>query len=90
MYWILAIFAGVCLIVIIFTVPETYAPAILVTKARRLRKETGEERWYAPRKLIPLISRQAKLTACHSGERIPPQHETATKQHSPQTIHYVG
>ncbi|ORX38301.1 hypothetical protein BD324DRAFT_655675 [Kockovaella imperatae] len=47
-YWILTIFAGVCLLIILFTVPETYAPAILVVKAKRLRKETGEERWYAP------------------------------------------
>ncbi|RSH82295.1 hypothetical protein EHS25_006005 [Saitozyma podzolica] len=47
-FWILTIFAGVCLVIIIFTVPETYAPMILVTKAKRLRKETGEERWYAP------------------------------------------
>ena len=29
-------------------VPETHVPTILVRKAARLRKETGEERWFAP------------------------------------------
>ena len=48
-YWILTIFAGVCLVVIVFTVPETYAPMLLVHKAKKMRKETGEERYYAPR-----------------------------------------
>ncbi|KAL1405775.1 hypothetical protein Q8F55_007448 [Vanrija albida] len=47
-YWILTIFAGVCFLFIIFTLPETYAPIILAKKAARLRKETGDDRWYAP------------------------------------------
>ncbi|OWZ29802.1 polyamine transporter 1 [Cryptococcus neoformans AD2-60a] len=47
-YWILTIFAGVCLAVIVIFVPETYAPKILAQKAKRLRKDTQEERWYAP------------------------------------------
>ncbi|KAK4686440.1 hypothetical protein P7C73_g3691, partial [Tremellales sp. Uapishka_1] len=47
-YWILTMFAGVCLIVVVLVLPETYAPIILVKKAKRLRKKTGEERWYAP------------------------------------------
>ena len=45
----MTIFAGSCGVIIFFTVPETYAPKILATKAKKLRKETGEERWYAPR-----------------------------------------
>lgn len=49
-FWILTIFAGFCFFVILFFVPETYAPALLMVKARKMRKETGEERWYAPRK----------------------------------------
>jgi MFS family permease len=49
-YWILTIFAAVCLLIIVFCVPETYAPALLVRKAKRLRKETGDDRYYAPRK----------------------------------------
>lgn len=47
-YWILTIFAGVCLAIIVLFVPETYAPKILAQKAKRLRKDTQEERWYAP------------------------------------------
>ncbi|WVQ68469.1 uncharacterized protein L199_006677 [Kwoniella botswanensis] len=47
-YWILTIFAGVCLAIIVVFVPETYAPKILVHKAKRLRKDTQEQRWYAP------------------------------------------
>ncbi|KAL1707414.1 major facilitator superfamily domain-containing protein [Schizophyllum commune] len=46
-FWVLTIFAGTCLILIIFTVPETYAPVILKRKAERLRKETGDDRYYA-------------------------------------------
>ncbi|KAF5355774.1 hypothetical protein D9756_004068 [Leucocoprinus leucothites] len=41
-FWILAIFAFLCWILIIFTMPETYG------KAERLRKETGDSRYYAP------------------------------------------
>ncbi|KAG6336124.1 hypothetical protein ID866_2962 [Astraeus odoratus] len=47
LFWILAIFAGVCCAVIVFTIPETYQPVILVKKAQRLRKQTGDERYYA-------------------------------------------
>ncbi|KAL7422377.1 hypothetical protein Q5752_003023 [Cryptotrichosporon argae] len=47
-YWILTMFAGACLALIVFTLPETYAPVLLAQKARRMRKETGDERWYAP------------------------------------------
>ncbi|KIY50587.1 MFS general substrate transporter, partial [Fistulina hepatica ATCC 64428] len=47
LFWILTIFAGVMWLLIVFTLPETYAPVILVKKARRLRKETGDERYYA-------------------------------------------
>lgn len=50
MYWVLTLFAGFCFLVIVFTVPETYAPQLLLLKAKRLRKETGEQRWFAPRK----------------------------------------
>ncbi|KAH9968846.1 major facilitator superfamily domain-containing protein [Russula dissimulans] len=47
-FWILTIFTGVCLVVIIFTIPETYGPILRVKKAKRLRKETGDNRYYAP------------------------------------------
>lgn len=47
-FWVLACFAGGCLVIVVLFVPETYAPILLVKKAKRMRKETGEQRWYAP------------------------------------------
>lgn len=41
-------FAGACLALIVFTLPETYAPVILKGIAEQKRKETGDDRWYAP------------------------------------------
>jgi hypothetical protein len=41
-------FSGGCLVLTVFTLPETYAPTILKRKAERKRKETGDNRWYAP------------------------------------------
>ena len=40
--------SGVSLTIIIFTVPETYRPILLIKKAKRLRKETGDDNYYAP------------------------------------------
>lgn len=45
---VLLISSGVCLILIMFTVPESYKPVLLIRKAKRLREETGDERYYAP------------------------------------------
>ncbi|KAH8102515.1 MFS general substrate transporter [Cristinia sonorae] len=47
-FWLLAMFAGACGILLTLTQPETYSPVILVRKAKRLRKETGDDRWWAP------------------------------------------
>lgn len=47
LFWILTAFAGVCLLLIVFTVPETFQPVILVKKARKARRQTGNERYYA-------------------------------------------
>ncbi|KAK7059073.1 hypothetical protein VNI00_001697 [Paramarasmius palmivorus] len=47
-FWILALFAGACWIMIILTMPETYTPILLVQRAKQLRKETGDDRYYAP------------------------------------------
>lgn len=44
----LLIASGVCLALIIVTVPETYEPKLLIKKTQRLREETGDERWVAP------------------------------------------
>jgi multidrug resistance protein len=42
LYWIQLILSGLVWILITFTVPETYAPTILATRAKKLRKTTGE------------------------------------------------
>ncbi|EGO05152.1 hypothetical protein SERLA73DRAFT_100773 [Serpula lacrymans var. lacrymans S7.3] len=51
LFWILAIFAGVCWLQIVFTIPETYEPILLVKKAQQLRKSTGDDRYYASREI---------------------------------------
>ncbi|KAI0087647.1 MFS multidrug transporter [Irpex rosettiformis] len=43
LYWIQLILAGFIYVLMIITVPETYAPTILLKRARRLRKETGDQ-----------------------------------------------
>ncbi|KAK0478276.1 MFS general substrate transporter [Armillaria novae-zelandiae] len=48
LFWVLTMFAGVCWILILIMIPETYKPLIRVWKAQRLRKETGDDRYYAP------------------------------------------
>jgi multidrug resistance protein len=48
LFWVLTMFSGFCLVAIFFTLPETYGPVLLAKKAQRLRKETGDERYYAP------------------------------------------
>ncbi|TDL21352.1 MFS general substrate transporter [Rickenella mellea] len=66
LYWVLTIFAGFCLFIIYFTLPETFAPVLLVIKAKRLRAETGDERYYAPLESedkIPLGKRVEKILA---------------------------
>lgn len=40
--------SAVCLVLIIFTIPETYKPMLLIKKAERLRTETGNQEYYAP------------------------------------------
>lgn len=45
LYWIQLIFSGFIWIVITFTVPETYAPAILARRAKKMRKETGDDKY---------------------------------------------
>ncbi|KAF7310808.1 Polyamine transporter 1 [Mycena chlorophos] len=47
-FWVLTIFAGVCCIATIFTLPETYRPVLLARAAKKKREETGDTRYYAP------------------------------------------
>jgi hypothetical protein len=67
LFWVLTIFvctcityfvhiliglqSGLCLALIIFTIPETYGPVILVKKAKALRASSGDNRYKAPLEL---------------------------------------
>ncbi|GAA6036911.1 hypothetical protein NBRC10512_001275 [Rhodotorula toruloides] len=46
-FWVLTAFAGLCGILLVAFLPETYVPVILQAEARRLRKETGDSRYHA-------------------------------------------
>ncbi|KAI5240179.1 MFS general substrate transporter [Aureobasidium subglaciale] len=45
LYWLQLILSGFVYILIVFTVPETYAPIILTKRARKMRKETGDSKY---------------------------------------------
>ncbi|KAI0749843.1 MFS general substrate transporter [Daedaleopsis nitida] len=47
-FWLLTMFAGACLFFIVFTMPETFLPILLVRRAEQLRKQTGDNRYWAP------------------------------------------
>ncbi|KAF6813831.1 major facilitator superfamily transporter [Colletotrichum sojae] len=47
-YYVMIIWAFALLVAIVVFVPETYHPIVLRNKARKIRKETGDERWKAP------------------------------------------
>ncbi|EIW63416.1 MFS general substrate transporter [Trametes versicolor FP-101664 SS1] len=47
-YRVLLIWQFVLCILLTFCVPETYAPVIVKRKAQKLRKTTGDNRYYAP------------------------------------------
>ncbi|CAK5262687.1 unnamed protein product [Mycena citricolor] len=46
-------------------VPETYAPVLLRRKSRRLRKETGDERYWAPLDRHEINFAQSLLLSCY-------------------------
>ncbi|KAF2091599.1 putative MFS multidrug transporter [Saccharata proteae CBS 121410] len=47
-FYVLLIWAGVQLGLIVLFVPETYHPVLLRRKAQKLRKDTGNQMWIAP------------------------------------------
>jgi MFS family permease len=51
LYWIQLIIAGAIYVLMVLTVPETYAPTILLKRARRLRKETGDSTYVTEQEL---------------------------------------
>ncbi|EST05577.1 Major facilitator superfamily [Kalmanozyma brasiliensis GHG001] len=46
-FWTINIWSSVMLAILFFFGPETYAPALLTSRAKRLRKETGNQELYA-------------------------------------------
>lgn len=50
-FWTMMIFAGVCWLSIVLFLPETFAPVLLMQKAKRLRKEGNSKAW-APHERI--------------------------------------
>ncbi|KZZ96798.1 Major facilitator superfamily domain, general substrate transporter [Moelleriella libera RCEF 2490] len=58
-YYVLLIWSGVVWFAVVFLVPETYHPILLRNKARRLRKETGDDRWLAPTEKVKKSVSQA-------------------------------
>ncbi|PTU20132.1 hypothetical protein P175DRAFT_0438908 [Aspergillus ochraceoroseus IBT 24754] len=47
-FYVLLIWTGALLGLIVCFVPETYHPVVLQRKAQQLRKDTGDDRWQAP------------------------------------------
>jgi len=47
-FYIMLMWSCANLVISYFLVPETYHPVLLRNKARKIRKETGEEKWKAP------------------------------------------
>ncbi|ORY07261.1 putative MFS multidrug transporter [Clohesyomyces aquaticus] len=45
LYWIQLILSAVAWVAITFTVPETYTPKLLAVRAKKLRKETGDDKF---------------------------------------------
>lgn len=60
-FYVLTIFSGVMLLIVTMFVPETYGPVLLISKAQRLRKETGDDKYYAP---LERLREQSLLKTC--------------------------
>ncbi|KAI9666081.1 MAG: hypothetical protein M1821_004016 [Bathelium mastoideum] len=63
-FYVLLIAAGVELALIVFFVPETYYPVLLRQKAQKLRKETGNDAWYAPIEVMDRSIAKTVLWSC--------------------------
>ncbi|EPS93446.1 hypothetical protein FOMPIDRAFT_1097867, partial [Fomitopsis schrenkii] len=47
-YWVSLIYEFITLVSLLLFVPETYVPVLLKRKAAKLRKETGDDKYWAP------------------------------------------
>ncbi|GBE89555.1 Efflux pump atB [Sparassis crispa] len=65
-YRVLLMWQFVEIILLLLLVPETYEPLLLQSKARRVRKETGDDKYYAPldRRERSILS--AMLFSCYT------------------------
>lgn len=64
-FWVLLIWAGVQWVMMTIFVPETYHPVLLRNEARRLRKDTGERKWYAPIEKLDRSIAQTVIRSCY-------------------------
>ncbi|PWY74211.1 MFS transporter [Aspergillus eucalypticola CBS 122712] len=62
-FYVLLIWSSIQSILVIIFVPETYAPVLLRSRARKLRQETGDDRWRAA---IEKMDRSVLKTVLHS------------------------
>lgn len=60
-FHVMLIFTFTMLCLILFFVPETYHPVLLKRKAVRMRKETGDNRYFAPLEKQPLTLFQSTV-----------------------------
>jgi multidrug resistance protein len=62
LYWIQLVLSGVCWLLLTFTVPETYAPALLMARAEKLRKQTEDASYVTEQELNARpISQQLRI-----------------------------
>ncbi|KAL1618044.1 hypothetical protein SLS56_010749 [Neofusicoccum ribis] len=63
-FYVMLIWAGAQLALIVFLVPETYHPVLLRRKSQKLRAETGNEAWKAPIEKLDKSVSQTLLWSC--------------------------
>ena len=64
-FYALIIFSGILNVAICLLVPETFHPVLLRNKARRLRRETGDERYQAPIEVMDRSILQTVIRSCY-------------------------
>ncbi|EED23554.1 MFS multidrug transporter, putative [Talaromyces stipitatus ATCC 10500] len=64
-FYTFLIWSGVQLVLLVFLVPETYHPVLLKRKAIRLRKDTGDQRYYAALEKLDRSVAQTVIRSCY-------------------------
>ncbi|KZO98234.1 MFS general substrate transporter [Calocera viscosa TUFC12733] len=65
-YYVVLIWVVVQIVMMVVLVPETYRPVLLKRKAQRLRKETGDNRYYAPMERMKKSILRTVATSCYT------------------------